>query len=59
MKNKGGAPKKNENEKLQYRQNLSFNEPEHDMLTMGERTSRWENIEDHCIRIPYQVRRYK
>ena len=33
MKNKGGAPKKNDNEKLQYRKNLSFNEPEHDMLT--------------------------
>lgn len=32
MKNKGGAPKKNDDEKLQCRQNLSFTLPEYDML---------------------------
>lgn len=33
MKNKGGAPKKNEDEKLQHRQNLSFTEQEYEILT--------------------------
>lgn len=33
MKNKGGAPRKNEQSKLKNRITLSFNEPEFDMLT--------------------------
>lgn len=33
MKNKGGAPKKNDNEILKYRKNLSFNESEYTILT--------------------------
>lgn len=32
MKNKGGAPKKSDNNKLKYRKIISFNEPEWMML---------------------------
>lgn len=33
MKNKGGAPKKSDNNKLKYRKIISFNKSELDMLT--------------------------
>jgi hypothetical protein len=47
--------KKNEME-VKYRKKSI--EPEHDMLLMEKRTSRWENIEDHCIEFHQGKKRY-